>query len=336
MRILITGASGFIGSFLVEEALHKGWEVWAGVRKTSDKQYLKHPSIRFIELDFDSESNLTIQLVKQKSEFGVWDYIIHNAGITKCRDVSDFDRINSLYVLHVVQALRNADCIPSKFLLMSSLGAVGPGNPATLSPVKLEDKPNPISEYGRSKLYAENHLRSFIDFPWIILRPTGVYGPRDRDYFVMIKMIKMGIDASIGFQTQMLDFIYVKDLARVCIAALQSDLIHKTWFVADGDYHSSDAFSMLVRQTLRKNRVLRIRVPLFLAKSISIISEKIGKWMGQNPLLNYDKYLVMKQRNWTCNASDLWRDLSIMPDYNLKKGMEETVTWYIENGWLKK
>lgn len=336
MRILITGASGFIGGFLVEEALNKGWEVWAGVRKTSDKQYLSHPGIHFIELEFSNESLLLRQLSQHKAEFGAWDCIIHNAGITKCVHVDDFDRVNFQYTVNFVQALRKVDCLPAKFLFMSSLAAVGPGNPTNLAPVTPQDPPNPISDYGRSKLKAENHLRSMNDFPWLILRPTGVYGPRERDYFVMMKMIESGLDVSVGSRTQMLDFIYVKDLVKACFIALESNLIHKTWFVSDGAFHTSYAFSELVRQTLRKSRVWHLHVPLFLVKCVSFVSMFVSKRTGRPALLNNDKYLVMKQRNWTCDSSALRQDLSFMPDYDLRRGLEETVAWYRKNGWLKK
>ena len=89
-KILITGASGFIGSFIVEEALRREMEVWAAVRKSSSKEYLSDPRIHFIELNLSSEDDLRRQL-----EGHAFDYVVHAAGVTKCIHRDDFRRINT-------------------------------------------------------------------------------------------------------------------------------------------------------------------------------------------------------------------------------------------------
>ena len=334
MKILITGASGFIGGYLVDKALRKGWEVWAGVRKTSDRRYLTDPNIHFIDLNYADESALTLQLQTHKSVHGSWNYIIHNAGITKSVNEADYHIVNHRYSVHFLQALIVSGCMPTKFLFMSSLGAVGPGDAVTGTPITLKDKPNPISEYGRSKLLAESFIQSLPDFPWLILRPTGVYGPRERDYFVMLKMVKSGLNIKVGLQKQLLNFIYIKDLVRVCYLALKSEHVQKTWFLADGDIHTSDEFSELIQDLLNKKKVLNIRIPLSIVKSVSMASEFISQLIGKPLLLNADKYKVLKQRNWTCDASELERDLNFKANTNLRQGMTETIAWYKKNGWL--
>ncbi len=334
MKILITGASGFIGSFLVDEALHKGWEVWAGVRKTSNKSYLTDPTIQFIDLNYGNPTALLQQIKSHCANHGAWDYIIHNAGITKCSDVADYQRINYTHTVNFINALAISGNKPRKFLYMSSMGAVGPGDGITGKPLNHTVKANPISEYGRSKLLSEEFLRSMPDFPWIILRPTGVYGPRERDYLVILKMIKAGFDVSVGLKEQLLNFIYIKDLTRLCFDALESSLTQKTWFVADGDIHSSKAFSGLIQEVLQKKRILSIRIPLSFVKGFSIASGVLGRLTGKPSLLNPDKYKVLKQRNWTCEISELEHDLNFKPEYNLRRGMEETISWYKKNGWL--
>jgi len=334
MKILITGASGFIGGFLVDEALRKGWEVWAGVRKSSTKTYLTHPELHFIDLNYANPEVLTQQLEFHKANHGVWDYIIHNAGITKSIVDADYDRINYHYTIHFVNALLGCGCKPRKFLFMSSMGAVGPGDEKSGVPLTLSDIPKPISEYGKSKLKAELYIQSLSDFPFVILRPTGVYGPRERDYFVMLKMIKAGFDISVGRKQQLLNFIYIKDLTRICYAALESPFVQKIWFVADGDIYTSKAFTELMKEILEKKRLIPIRVPLSIVRMISSVSGYLSRLTRNPALLNPDKYQVIKQRNWTCDATQMELDLNVKAQYKLRKGLEETVNWYKENGWL--
>ena len=334
MKILITGASGFIGGFLVDEAVAKGWEVWAGIRKSSIKANLNHPDLHFIDLNYSDSDALLHQLKLHMAEFGPWDYIIHNAGITKSTANSNYYRINYQYTVHFVDALLKSGNIPRKFLFMSSMGAAGPGNENTGAPLKLSDKPNPISAYGKSKLLAEQYIQSLPDFPYVILRPTGVYGPRERDYYLMLKMIKWGLNVSVGLEQQLLNFIYIKDLTQVCYTSLESPLLRKTWFVADGDNYTSQSFSKLIQDILQKKKLLTIPVPLSIVKLISILFGALSRLTGKSSLLNPDKYQVMKRRNWTCDTTDLELDLHFKAAYNLRNGMEETVTWYKENGWL--
>lgn len=333
-KILITGASGFIGSFLVEKALELGFQTWAGVRKSSSREYLKDNSILFLDLDFGNKEKLTEQLIHFKQTFGSIDYIIHNAGVTKCLNPNDFDRINFQYTANFVDALIEADCIPEKFLLMSSLSSFGVGDEINYTPIKLTDTPYPNTAYGVSKLKAEQYLQKAVNFPYIILRPTGVYGPREKDYFLMLKTVKSGLDVGAGFKPQHLTFIYVKDLVDAAFLALESPLKNKDYFVADGNVHTDKEYTALVKKVLGKKYVLSIKVPLSVLKIVSIIAEEISKITKKPSTLNRDKYKIMKQRNWECDITPLKQDLGFVPQYDLKRGLEESVQWYKEKGWL--
>ena len=151
-NILITGASGFIGSFLVEEGLKRGFQVYAGIRKSSSREYLKDPRIRFIVFDFSSVESLIATLEECRKDNIRFQYIIHNAGITKARTKEDYYRVNFLYTKYFIEALRQTGMVPEKFLYTSSLAAYGPGDPITMNPVMLSDTPKPIELYGKSKL----------------------------------------------------------------------------------------------------------------------------------------------------------------------------------------
>ena len=217
---------------------------------------------------------------------------------------------------------------------MSSLSAFGVGDEENYTPIKITDTPNPNTAYGKSKLKAECYLRSMDDFPYIILRPTGVYGPREKDYFLMLKTVKSGLDVGAGFKSQHLTFIYVKDLVDAVFLALKTELKNKAYFVADGDVYTDKEYTQLVKQVIEKKRVLSLKVPLWILKTVSIVAESISRITKKPSTLNRDKYIIMKQRNWECDITPLVNDLGFTAKYNLKDGLEESVSWYKENGWL--
>ncbi|WP_080905658.1 NAD(P)-dependent oxidoreductase [Parabacteroides sp. Marseille-P3160] len=335
MRLLITGASGFIGGYLVEEALGRGYEVWAGVRKSSPRERLQDGRIRFIDLHYSDPEALTAQLKAFVKEYGAWDYVIHNAGLTKTPRKEDFFLVNAEYTSHLIQSLAAAGASPKKFLLMSSLSSYGAGDEKTFHPIRLEDPQNPDTAYGRSKLQAEKYLREQSYFPYIILRPTGVYGPGDKDYFLEIQSIRSGFDFTVGLKPQRITFIYVKDLARAAFLALEKEgLVNRHYFVADGDVYTDTSFARLIQRLLGKKQVLHLRIPLGLVKLACLCSEGIGKLTGKAMTLNSDKYLILKQRNWICETAPLQDELGFVPSFLLEKGLEESIAWYREKGWL--
>ena len=333
-KILITGASGFIGSFIVEAALNKGFDIWAGIRKSSSRVYLQDDRLQFIDLHFSDKEKLKTQLKEFQHTHGKWDYIIHNAGVTKCQDKNDFDKINFQFTRNFADALLECNMQPDKFILMSSLSAWGPVNEISMQPINLQETPCPNTEYGKSKLKAGQYIQSLSDFPYIILHPTGVYGPREKDYYLMFKSVKQGIDFIVGRKAQYITFIYVKDLVNAIFLAIEKNVTNKSYCVSDGYTYTATDFSELIQQKLRKKHVFRLMIPLPVVKIISIISEKLAMCFGKISTLNGDKYHIFKQRNWMCDISKLQQELDFKPAYDLEKGVEETISWYKKEKWL--
>lgn len=334
-KILITGASGFIGGFLVEEALAGGYETWAGVRASSSRERLQDPRIRLIDLDYGDKEILTRQLAGFAARHGAWDYIIHNAGLTKTLNKKDFFRVNAGYTRNFIESLAEAACKPRKFMLMSSLSSYGKGDEQSFAPIRLEDPQLPDSDYGKSKLEAECLLRHQPHFPYVILRPTGVYGPGEKDYFMEIKSVQSGFDFTAGLHPQHISFIYVKDLARAALLAIGNEAIADAhYFVSDGGAYTDTGFARLIQDILGKKRLLRVRIPMNLVFLACFCSEWIGKLRGKSMTLNLDKYFILKGRNWVCDATPLWRDLKAAPAYDLRRGLEECIAWYRREGWL--
>lgn len=333
-KILITGASGFIGSTAVDMALELGYDVWAGIRASSSRKYLQDKRIRFIDLNYSDKEKLTAQLEDFYRENDKFDAIVHIAGLTKARKKTDFFDVNYLHVKNFVDSLVETKSVPDVFVFMSTLGAIGLGDEKNYTPLPFDAKPNPNTEYGKSKLKAENYIKSIDNFPYVILRPTGVYGPRDKDYLILMRAVKKGLNVGAGFRKQILSFIYVEDLVRIIFDCIEKQISRKEYNVADGDVYTDSEFNRIVQQALKKNRVIRIKVPLLLVKPTAWISEKMFAMLGKSTTFNSDKYKIMKQRNWACDTTPIKTDLGFVPKYHLKEGVEETVEWYRKNQWL--
>ncbi len=332
--VLITGASGFIGSFIVEEALRRKFGVWAGIRSSSSREYLQNRKIHILELDFAHPNELRAQLSGHKGTYNKFDYIIHCAGVTKCVDKNDFDRVNFLQTKYFIDTLRELNMIPKQFIFISTLSVYGPAREKDFSPIMEDDSPVPNTAYGFSKLKTELYLQSIPGFPYVIYRPTGVYGPREKDYFLMAKSIRKHTDFAVGFRRQDLTFVYVKDIVQAVFLGIDKQVCRRSYFLADGGVYQSRTFSDLIRKELGNPFVIRFRCPLIVLKVVSLLAEFWAKRRNTTSTLNSDKYRIMKQRNWQCDITPAIEELGYSPEYNLERGVKETIAWYKEQGWL--
>ena len=339
MKILITGASGFIGSFIVEEALRRGMETWAAVRGSSKRDFLQDERIHFIELNLNVEEQLEEQLKGHQ-----FDYVVHAAGVTKCLNTSDFHRVNTEGTKHLVMALMKTQHQLKRFVYLSSLsvfGAIHEQQPYT--EIKETDTPRPNTEYGKSKLEAERWLETLNEtlglrneklFPFVILRPTGVYGPRERDYFLMAKSIKQHSDFAVGYQQQDITFVYVLDVVQAVFLACEKGQTGRKYFLSDGKVYQSATFSNLIRKELGNPWWIRVTAPIWVLRVITFLGDKWGHLTGKISALNNDKYHILKQRNWRCDIEPARRELGYEPKYTLEQGVPLSIKWYQENGWL--
>ena len=329
MKILITGASGFIGSFIVEEALKRGFETWAAVRKSSSREWLKDERIHFIELNLSSKAQLVEQLRGMN-----FDYVVHAAGVTKCLNKADFHRINTEGTKNLAEALLEVKMPLKRFVFVSSLsifGAIKEQEP--YEEIRESDTPQPNTEYGRSKLEAEQFLAT-TTLPYIILRPTGVYGPREKDYFIMAKSIKGHSDFAVGYKRQDITFVYVKDVVQAVFLALDKGENGRQYFLSDGEVYQSTTFSDLIHEELGRPWWIRITAPVWVLRIVTFFGEYIGRMTGKVTALNNDKYNILKQRNWRCDIQPAIDELGYQPTVKLEQGVKETIQWYKEHGWL--
>jgi nucleoside-diphosphate-sugar epimerase len=328
-KLLITGASGFIGGYISEEGINRNYEVHVGIRKTSSRAYLQNPSLTFQEINFEDEDALRALLLKEK-----YDYIIHNAGITKALNKETYFKVNANYTRKFIKILHEEDVIPTKFVFMSSLASHGPAD-FQINQVITEDPSfHPVTDYGRSKKQAEDFITAFSNFPYMILRPTAVFGPREKDFLTVYKTIQSGLEIYMGGKNQLLSFIYVHDLVKIVYLALESSYNRRAYCVSDGQVYPIETYNSVIKSVLDK-KTIKFVLPLKIVETIAAISERISKARGKVSILNKDKVNELKARSWACDISALEKELNFRPDYSLEEAIRETINWNKEKNLLK-
>jgi len=219
-----------------------------------------------------------------------------------------------------------------KFVFLSSLAALGPLNDAT-SLIQDDSPAAPVTSYGRSKLLAEQYLAKIPNLSLIVIRPTAVYGPREKDLFVIFKTISGGLDPHIGRFPQQLSFIYVKDLASILLKALDVPFSGRSYNVSDGLAYDRYALSAATKSVLNK-RAFRVHLPVRLVGYLAVLMEKIYLKRRETPVLNKEKMNELTAINWACDISRIQKDMGFVPRYDLEHGLKETLLWYKENKWL--
>ena len=333
--ILVTGASGFVGSFVVERALELGYEVWAAVRPSSSRRWLKDGRIKFIELSLSDPEKLDRQVAHHVESNGAWSACIHVAGLTKCRHEEEFFEVNARGTELLARVLVKEKALSGRFVFISSLSVAGPLHDGDMSAqISTADADCPNTAYGRSKLQAERNLAEVEGLDYVVLRPTGVYGPRERDYFMMAKSIERGVDFSVGFKPQRITFIYVRDLVEAALLAVGKGRRGAVYYLSDGHAYSSRDFSDLLQKCMKRRRVVHLCAPLWVLRVVCAVSGAVASLTGRTATLNMDKYKILRQRNWQCDITPARKELGYAPQWNLARGVAETVEWYKENKWL--
>ena len=332
--ILIVGAGGFIGGFIARRALEAGYETWVGVRESTSRRYLDDERLHFAVFDYDDGEDFRKRIAEYaaQTEGGCWTDVIWNLGATKCANFRDFDRINYGYVRRFIETLHELELVPKRFLFMSSLSALGPGDEKGYAPLDEKTIPQPNTRYGLSKIKAETFIECQSWLPWVIFRPTGVYGPHEKDYLMMIKSIDSHVDFGVGYKRQMLTFIYVEDLVDAMFRALDAGdaVVHHKYIISEDRAYSQSEFRRLVSEELGRRFVIPVRLPLWTAAVASAVAEKVAAAQGKSSTLNRDKFKIMRQRNWNCDVSPAKRDFGFNPQYDLRRGLAATVAAYKE------
>jgi dihydroflavonol-4-reductase len=327
MRVLITGATGFIGSHLTEELHKKGYEIRCIIRKSSNLQWIKHLPIEYIDVDYKDKKTL------QKAIENV-DVVYHAAGVTKSKTKLGYFEGNHIPTKNLLEAILETDINISRFVHISSQAAVGPSLDG--KPIDENTPFHPITTYGISKMEAEKEcLKLMNQLPITIVRPPAVYGPRDRDVFAFFDTMNKGIQPMIGFRDTYVSLVHVKDLVNgIILCGENKNAIGKTYFISSERYYNWKELGDLTSEVLNK-KVIRVHVPNAVVYSIAALSEFFALFSSKPALLNIEKAKDITQRYWTCSIEKAKKELGYSETLTIREGIENTIEWYKSNGWLR-
>lgn len=323
-RVLITGATGFVGGHLAERLSADGWEVRALVRPTSDTARLRELGVELRQGSLSDRDSL------RDAANGV-EVVYHLAAVTGLRSDKDFDRSNVDGTQAVVDSVRLAETRPHRLVYLSSYAACGPSRPDR--PRTLEDAPAPLTAYGRTKLAGEEIVRTLegTGVQTVIVRAPAVYGPGDHALLPYFRLVRLGLAPAPAGGERRLHMIYVADLARALARA--ADVPAGTYPVAEPREHRwSDIVAEMARALHR--RPLPIPLPPVLVRTVAAATEAAGSLLGRPAVLNREKAEEMLAESWTCDLSGSTVLLSADDATPLREGVSETVGWYIRQGWL--
>ncbi len=323
MRALVTGATGFIGSHLVEALRARGDEVTALLRTPSKAGLLTDLTVRLVHGDLHTPEALRQAVAGQ-------DVIFHVAGLVAARDEIEFLHANRDGTTNLVQAAEQAVPQP-RFVLVSSMAAGGPAERG--HPHRGDELPRPVTQYGRSKLAGEEVVRRS-RLRWAILRPPMVYGPRDTEVLKVFRLARSGIVPVFGDGGQELSASYAPDLAQALIAAGSGSTTEgRTYYPCHPEILTSADFVRAVGRAVGRS-VRIVSIPQAIARGILAVTGAVGRIAGRATLLTVDKANEFFQPAWTGDPAPLARDTGWTASRDLEAGLAETVTWYRSQGWL--
>jgi len=323
MKVLITGGTGFIGSHLIERLLERKFKIYALVRNPQNLKWLAGQPVTLLPGDINNLPSFPVD----------FDYIFHLAGLTKSHNPSEFYRINYQGTLQLLETVAQQKKAPQKFIFLSSLAVSGPSS--SLAGVTEEEPPRPLTPYGRSKLLGEEACLRFQDiFPLAILRVSAVYGPRDKDFLPFFKIVKKGLLPLVRPGRRYLSICYVADLIRALELCLDKNFRSGEIFhVAHPQPISWDELGREAARILQR-RVIPIFIPLGVLLGAALFNYFKDRFSHTPSPLNLQKYRELKQKNWVADTKKIHRLLDFRAEYDLSRGLRETLTWYQQHNWL--
>lgn len=324
MRVLLTGATGFVGSHIIEDLVSNNHTVVATVRKSSNLKWIKDYPVQFEYCSLNDKE----QLAKILSTV---DVVVHCAGVVRALNWDGYYNTNVIGTQNLVQAaLKNKTNI-KKFIYISSQAAMGPSQ--TETPKTLTEKENPVSNYGKSKLLAEQEVKKLDGIiPYTIMRPASVYGPRDKDIFIFFNLVKHHLKPNTHTK-RFIQLVFVKDIAKAISVALNNENTNnKTYYLCDGKIYTWKDVATTIA-TSNNIKTMSIVLFDFIFKTVASFYECVAKITKKPQVLSKEKIIEMLQTYWTADNSNIIKDTNF-EFTKLENGAKITYNWYLSNKYF--
>ena len=321
---LITGATGFVGGHLVRALVAEGWRLRALVRRSSDVTLLEELGVEQVIGSLGDAASLG------RAVAGA-DVVFHLAAVTAAGGADEYDRVNAAGTANLVEATLAAQPVPARLVYLSSYAAAGPSTPG--SPRTLEQQPEPLTAYGRTKLAGEHALKPLREagVEVVVVRAPAVYGPGDRALLPYFHLVRLGLAPVPAGGDRRLHMIFAPDLAHALVQAARAE--PGIYPVAEPVEHRwSDVVGAIAAAMARKP--LHLPLPRQLVKIAAAVTETAGRWTGRVPQFNREKADEMLAPAWTCDLSGSGSLLSSDVATPLAEGLEQTVRWYRIQRWI--
>jgi dihydroflavonol-4-reductase len=322
MKALVTGATGFVGSHLVEALLRRGDQVTALARSAHKAEVLVEKGVEVFSGDLHDVAALEKAVQHQ-------EIVYHVAGVVAARNETEFLHANRDGTRNLVAAAERAG--KPRLVLVSSLAAAGPARRG--APLTGNEPPRPVTAYGRSKLAAEQVV-STSSLGWCILRPPIVYGPRDREVLKVFQLARLGIAPVFGDGKQELSAVHAADLAEALVTVgYTTSTTARVYYPCHPQVFTSGQFGSAVAAAMGR-KVATVRIPGGIGRVLLSVTESSARILGQTTILTRDKANEFFQPAWTGDPASLTQDTGWRAANDLGKGLADTYLWYRKAGWI--
>jgi dihydroflavonol-4-reductase len=312
---------------VAEALVAEGWTVRCTVRKTSNLRWIEGLPVERVTADMGSPEALAGALTGVR-------VVVHSAGVTRAKSDAEYQRVNAEGTQAL--ALGAVGAGVSRFILVSSLAARGPDRKAR-DGASAGDRPT--SAYGESKLAGERRLFQVLSesdgaMQGVILRPGGIYGPRDEDSLNLFKVARTGL-LPVPTGKGRLQPVYVKDVAEAVMRAVARPAVDLKPIPLVGPQIVSwaEMGEALGKAVGRSVRLVKIANPVWQVGGA--VAETAARLVGMPPQFDRRTADDLSRFDWTADSREAEEALGWRATTRLREAMEETGRWYRAQGWLK-